>query len=435
MRISVYSSWQVFFTVFIIFLPFQFALSPVEGIDLAIVRVVIIGAFLWWLIQSFQEKKVIFPAPIFSISVGALLLMAGLSAYAVADNQEWAFRKFVFLLSVFPLYFVLVSLLHQKKVSASSLIRAIIVSGTIIALVGIAQFTLQFFIGLDPALNIWRLSIAPFFLGHTFSESVVEFSSWLVNLSGYTAFRAIAFFPDPHMLSFFLELCLPWSVILFFKERKNVYALTSIIILVAILLTFSRGAYLGLVFGFVLGFGYLIATKRMVWKRQYSKIVPLLIFLIGLFAVVLLVENPIKDRFISSFDIYEGSNEGRLYMWSEAYRISKENVLSGVGLGNYPLEIKPSADYREPIYAHNFYLDILVEMGIIALAAWLMWTIVSMKSFIKKAEKNRLYLGGFFALSIFSVHIFFDTPLFSVHILPLVLLVLALSMEDNEQIT
>ena len=71
--------------------------------------------------------------------------------------------------------------------------------------------------------------------------------------------------------------------------------------------------------------------------------------------------------FSSIFDLKEGSNVGRLEMWKKSAEVALDNPFSGVGIGNYPLEVKASADYREPITAHNTYLDIASETGIISL--------------------------------------------------------------------
>jgi O-antigen ligase len=423
--------WQIFFVIFILFLPFQFALSPVEGIDLAVIRLIAMSVFGWWLIESFVRKECPLPPKWQMMSVVSFLLFAALSV-VIAENTQWALRKYAFLLSLLPLYFVLTALIGQQRIKKRALIQAIVMSGTLVACIGIGQFLLQFIIGLDPSLDIWRISIAPLFLGAAFSESVIEFSSWLVNLSGYTVFRAIAFFPDPHIFAFFLELCLPWAAILFIRERKMIYAASLCIMLIAVALSFSRGAYIGLLFGTLVGLGYLLIKKNIFKNIRLTYAIPIIVAGIGIMLAMVLVDNPVKNRLISSFDIYEGSNEGRLYMWKEAHRISKENILLGVGIGNYPLEIKPSVEYREPIYAHNLYLDILVEMGIFSLLAWISWILLSIKAFLRESERNMLYLGGFFVLSIFSVHTFFDTPLFSVHIFPLLLVILALGMPYDE---
>jgi O-antigen ligase len=126
---------------------------------------------------------------------------------------------------------------------------------------------------------------------------------------------------------------------------------------------------------------------------------------------------------------------GRIEMWKEAVGIIKNNPL-GVGLGNYALEIKATADYREPFYAHNLYLDIAAETGMLNVIIWIALIIFSVKSFIKKAKDNIVWLGGAVSLIIFSAHSLFETALFSVQVLPFLLIIIALSAtKTNEKQT
>jgi len=61
---------------------------------------------------------------------------------------------------------------------------------------------------------------------------------------------------------------------------------------------------------------------------------------------------------------------------------------------------------------------------------WLI--IISVFSFIKLGNKNKFYLAGAISLVIFSIHSIFETPLYSIHILPLLLIIFALSTTKNE---
>lgn len=149
--------------------------------------------------------------------------------------------------------------------------------------------------------------------------------------------------------------------------------------------------------------------------------------MLTLFSVGLILLSPVGTRLFSSFSQSDGSNIERLRLWQEAVVFIAEHPIFGTGLGNYPLFVKPSASYREPIYAHNLYLDIAAESGIVGLfffsgflffgifSAWKSW----------RREQSIFWLAIFSALIIFSVHAFFETPLFSVHILPLLLFLIA----------
>jgi len=177
----------------------------------------------------------------------------------------------------------------------------------------------------------------------------------------------------------------------------------------------------------IIGFWRAEKQKYKKWAAAF-----LLIFIL----IILSVQNPISQRFFSSFRLEEGSNQGRIENWTNSLSVIARNPW-GVGLGNYSLEIKPSAGYREPIYSHNLYLDIAAETGILNALIWIILIISSIFIYLKKAKENYFYLGGALGLASFFVHSFFETALFSTQVLPLLLIIIALSTinsaESNEK--
>jgi O-antigen ligase len=304
------------------------------------------------------------------------------------------------------------------------IVRFLLWGGFFAALAGLFQFFLQFIIGAKETLALWSQIIIPF-LGRSFSQAVLENPSWMVNVSGLDLFRALAFFPDPHMLAYYLNLLSPFSLVFFLKSKKKIYLIMFTLMLLASFLTFSRGGYLGIIASFLVGVVFF--TKKMSRRKAgwiYGSIFLALI-------IILSFQNPVSHRFYSSFNLSEGSNLGRLTAWKESAGVIANNPL-GVGLGNYPLEVKPSADYREPIYSHNLYLDIAAETGIINALVFLALILYSFFSFYKKSRKDYLNLAGAMGIASFAIHSLFETPLFSVHILPLLLIIISLSLNLHE---
>lgn len=171
--------------------------------------------------------------------------------------------------------------------------------------------------------------------------------------------RAIGLFPDPHMLAFFIGLVSPLVLVLFFGEKRHRRLLLLIycFMLIVLFLTFSRGGYLGLL-------GSILVMGLVSWKKFSQKT---RIFISSLFLVLaaVIILTPVWTRFSSSFNLTEGSNLGRLKIWTEALTQFEKAPLLGVGLGNYPLALDFNAIYRSAVTSHNLYLDILVEMGIL----------------------------------------------------------------------
>ncbi|QQS61785.1 MAG: O-antigen ligase family protein [Candidatus Moraniibacteriota bacterium] len=406
-----------FLLLFLLFLPFQFALNISETFDVGITRLIIFLAFFFWIHTVLISGKLELPkSKAFWLGI-SFLFFAALS-FLWAQNQEWALRKVFFLINFFLLFFMASWMFFQKKWTPEALSKALAFSGCLSSLVAIFQFTLPFFFGIEKTLLWWRTLVAPLFLGESFSESVIEYSSWLVNVGGETVFRAIGFFPDPHIAAFYWEFCLVWTLIYAYSKKSWGYAMIASIILLALLLTFSRGAYIALFF-----FAFLGISFFLVQMRKFRLIVGLFISLFLCFSFIF-YENPFFERALSSFSTLDNSNAGRLDMWKQSWYIIMEKPW-GVGMGGYALEILPSAEYRDPIYAHNIYLDIAVEMGLFSLFLWVMWIGASFLIGLQQRKKNLYALSMMFSLGVFSLHTFFDTPLFSIHIISVLFLVLS----------
>lgn len=426
--------WNWLLSLYLLFLPFQFALNPAEDVDLAIGRVIAVFIIVMWIADSLARRTITLPLSAAFWFGATFLCISGLSLFW-ANNGEWAMRKCIFLLSLLPIFFVSSSLARQNRISAQTIFSFATFSGTLSAVIALAQFFGQFLFGLNTVLIVWREHVAPFFLGVSFSEAVNTFPSWLVNISGETVMRAIAFFPDPHIAAFFWELTLPIAIALFFKTKQRRFLFASLILFSALLFTFSRGAYVALFAGTtVLIFSFFL--RHPIFLVSKKGILALLVITGTLFISAETFAKPLLNRFISSFDQREGSNEERFAMWQEGVQIFLEHPLSGVGLGNFALEVKPSADYREPIYAHNTYLDIAAETGLFGAICWTVWLFVSALRFRKLSKIDPLFLAGSFSILLFGVHAIFDTPLYSVHILPLlcILLGLAFSKKTHEKL-
>ncbi len=416
------------------------ALNPVEGVDLASARIIVLAFFLVWLAESLRKKKIIVRKSLITLFLLSFLFLSLFSLF-FAENLFWGIRKALFLLSFFPFYFVIGGLDWNKE-EIRRAIKFWVLGSAIMSVIGIAQFFLQFWMGAGKMIVLWQKFLTPF-LGKSFAAAVFEYSSWPVNISGETFFRATAFFPDAHMFSFYLGMSFFLALGLWRGEEKKffqkVFLISAFLILTADLLTFSRGGYLGLAVGSLVFGGreiiFFLGKKEKTEKKKLLGLVAgsfLLIFLLLFF-------TPIGKRTFSSFDMNEFSNTERIKNWKQAVEIIKENPWVGTGLGNYSLAIKPSAEWREPIYAHNLYLDIVAEAGILGGLAFVALLTEGIFAFMKKARANAreksfyyLYFGIVASFVVFSVHSFFDSALYSVHILPLLIFLLSLGSAPSE---
>ena len=155
----------------------------------------------------------------------------------------------------------------------------------------------------------------------------------------------------------------------------------------ALLLSWSRGAWLG--------FGAGLAMMGLFWPRRRWQGVLLLVgggllLLLGLQSG--LVPASVADRLVSfqedaRFEDVRGvdindSNYAvleRLAHWQSALAMARAHPWLGVGFGNYEPAYASYALLNWPYplgHAHNYYLNILAETGVLGLAAYLLlWSV------------------------------------------------------------
>lgn len=438
---------ELFTKLLFLYLPFQFALNPLSGVDLASARVFILLLFFYWFTQSLLQKKITLRLDLIFLLLFSFLFFTVLSLFW-AENKSWGIRKIIFFFSILPIFFIIRYIFASSLEKTRQLLNFTLWGAFLASLLGIIQFLLQFLIPLNKLYSFWAILITPF-LGQSFSQAVLSNPSWLVNVGGHTLLRATAFFPDPHMLAFYLNICATIFLGMFLNVTKNktsynnpapswnlgrhLHLIFFLTLTLASFLTFSRGGYLGLLSGLVF---FIILTFKSKFKKLLNNLrnIAILISIFLFFIAFFIIPNPVSNRLLSSFNLTEGSNIGRLDTWHQSFEIIKQNPLLGVGIGNYSLAIKPSADYREPIYSHNTFLDIAAETGIINLFLWVSVFLIAIFSFTRDFIRRKNYLSLSLAASLFgfSVHSLFETAIFSVHVLPLIILILALNKEKNE---
>lgn len=409
------------FTQFFFFaLPFFFALSIFSGFDINIARLFPLFILLILLSEAVHlKRKIILPRGVLGILFLGFFLWSFFSLF-YSSVPLWTARKLLFFVTFMPLLIILPTVWswHQRD-GVEKIIKATVGGAVLISCVGIVQFLLQFPLSLDQVASLWA-SITPFFLGSTFSTSVALYNSWYVHVADVDLFRAIAFFPDPHVFAFYTGMTLPLAYGLWRTTRRPFWLTGTIIIFTANIFTFSRGGEVALL-------GGLILAVILIWNQLSTKLRHAL-FLSALLitSVLFFPANPLTDRFLSSFDASDTSNSSRVTLWSQAISAISENPIRGVGLGAYPAHVDPRATYRTPIYVHNTYLDVSVELGLVGGGLFFGLLLYVFTQFYR-SRSNPISRYAMISLSIFMIHGLFDTPLFSVHIFPLLLLLLTLS--------
>lgn len=167
----------------------------------------------------------------------------------------------------------------------------------------------------------------------------------------------------------------------FLKRLLAIISIGASIIL--ILFTGSRAGVIGLITLFLL----LLFTKleKVRWLYKVA-------FLIALFILYFLYEDKINiERYMTIIDIesdYNITDEfGRTQIWKRAYQLITENPLTGVGANCFPMAL---GYLREDLFlipqwqaAHNSYIQIITETGLIGFILFLSIIISSIKNFLR----------------------------------------------------
>ena len=174
-----------------------------------------------------------------------------------------------------------------------------------------------------------------------------------------------------------LVACIAVARVLFRRRERIWAALVLPAVLVALVLTLSRNAWVGACAG--IGTLFLLRDLRSVFRM--AALLPVVMGLLIAFAPA-----SISDRFSSMLslkDTYRDSatststvqsNRDRLAMIKSGFRIIRDNPLTGVGpdmvIQVYPGYLEPTAVSQRHSHLHNVPLQIAAERGLPALAIW-----------------------------------------------------------------
>ena len=210
-------------------------------------------------------------------------------------------------------------------------------------------------------------------------------AKWLdtSNNEGITT-RVFSVFGNPNILAEYLIMTTPISIALFWEtkklHKKILFLLTSLLLMGTLVLTFSRGSWLGFAFG-------IFIFVLLVEKRLLLLLIPL-----GLGAINFL-PPVILNRILSIVNFADSSNNYRIRIWKITLEIIRDYLPSGVGLGYIPFKQTFETYIRTmPAYhSHNTYLEFLAEMGIPGIVVFIMLIFVlykySIKTLVKEEDK------------------------------------------------
>jgi O-antigen ligase len=251
-----------------------------------------------------------------------LFILASILAVALAVDPGYSYKSLKKLLQILIFFWAVNSVRDEKQ--RDFLVLVLIAAGCVSALVGISQ-------GLLTPVT---------------TETRVEGT-----MSVYMTFAGIL------MLVGLVAL----GRLLFRQPREKWLGGAVFLIIVCLLLTLTRQAWLGFMTGLV--FLVLVWRTRLLWG------VPVLMVLVLLFSPA-----GVKDRLHSMVNLQDWTFQSRLALWKGGWEVFKDYPLTGCGFRcmdlvhtNYP---DPTGYIKKYRGMHNNLVQLAVDTGILGLSAW-----------------------------------------------------------------
>jgi O-antigen ligase len=196
---------------------------------------------------------------------------------------------------------------------------------------------------------------------------------------------------DPNDFAFLIATVLPLTAYLWIEEpsRRPVWGACFALQAAATLATFSRGALVGLAALAV----WAIATRRVPVFGVLAGIATTVVLIL----IALLFWSPLINERLESKENVQGENaSSRLAFWDATIRMWYDRPVTGVGPGRFsekaPDYVRNSGSSLKNPVAHNSYLEILAENGIVAMVFFLAYLWVSWRS-LRRSRRTAVLDG------------------------------------------
>lgn len=286
-----------------------------------------------------QRVKQVLTSKVFLASA-FFILAVGITAFTSVNLRESLVQYILYYIPSLLLVLVVMLLIDSRQVLYRFLL-CLIISGALISVYGLIQYFL-----LDSMPGKW----------------VDRETNPLLDK------RVYATFGNPNIFSQFLLLVLPLSFVLIYYVRdfrqKCLAAVLFGLPALALLLTFSRGAWIATALAFVLIL--LKLDRKLILTGMVLLVVAVLFDLIP---------DVIKQRVASIANPFEDtSGQWRLQAWMSALGIIRDYWLTGIGLDTTTFN-RVYVDYQMPevnvFHFHNIWLQSFVTGGILGIGSLL----------------------------------------------------------------
>lgn len=196
--------------------------------------------------------------------------------------------------------------------------------------------------------------------------------------------RVQSFFDNPNTFAEVLILLLPLVLALALGAKRTSLRLLALGIFalgtMALAMTYSRASWIGFAFSMV--------VLVLLWQPRFFPL-----FLFGCLAAIPLLPQTVWNRVLTIGNLKDSSTASRAPLYAAALRTLARRPIRGVGLGTAPAQAYIDAyglyhGTAPYVHAHNFYLEVWLETGLLGLVSFLASMLWSIKTAAHAARQH-----------------------------------------------
>lgn len=207
-------------------------------------------------------------------------------------------------------------------------------------------------------------------------------------------FRLASTFLDPNFLGAFLNIAIVCSLVLFWKDKRKVWFVVILLMVAAVVMTFSRSAYLMLITELLV-----LSSLRMKWFFGVIIVITLILYFASF---------RIQERVNGIFTIDKTANE-RILSWQRGFEVYMESPIIGVGFNNLRYAYQQQNLFKSNSLdgghsgagVDSSFIFILVTTGFIGFSVYLLWWMEILRIiFLNLKSGDRIYGSGMIAIAL-----------------------------------
>jgi len=315
--------------------------AGVPWLPTMLLAAIVIYTTLCWFIKLFRGKRIFRPEPV-DIMAAAFAILMCFGGFISLSGES--LKPALLMTCLLMGYFLTVGLIRSREWLVRTTVCTIL-SGTM--------------------QSLWAIFLH--FTGGGYSSDAWLDEEMFEEIAG----RAVGSLDNPNMLGEYLILIIPLAAAMFIGRGEGMRRMQSFLCIgamgVCLILTWSRGAWLGLIFA-ALVFLFMWHHRSMWLVLGGIAALPLLPYILP---------QSIISRFTSIGDLTDSSTSYRVHIWHSTVTMISDHPITGIGVGEgawrqlYPLYTYMGVEQAP--HSHNLYLQIWLELGLTGILVFLVF--------------------------------------------------------------